>query len=231
MSTTHMRQEIEEIPAAVARLLYHGADELAEAGARLRAARPAVIATIARGSSDHAASFLKYAFELVAGIPVASIGPSVASVYGRELNLANGAAIAVSQSGKSPDIVSMAESARRNGAMTIALTNTPNSPLATASSIAIDLRAGEEKSVAATQSFVNSVVAGLALVAHASENGALHKALAALPRPSRPPSHAIGRHCSTALRVRPLSTSWAAARPRHRAGGRAQVQGDLRFAC
>ena len=64
-----------------------------------------MVATIARGSSDHAASFLKYAIELTAGVPVASIGPSIISIYGRELKLDDCAAIAISQSGKSPDIV------------------------------------------------------------------------------------------------------------------------------
>jgi glutamine---fructose-6-phosphate transaminase (isomerizing) len=181
MTASFMRQEIEEIPRAVARLLENGATQLAEAGAAVRDSKPVMIATIARGSSDHAASFLKYAFELAAGIPVASIGPSVASVYGREIAFRNCVAIAISQSGKSPDIVRMAESARKSGATTIALTNTPGSPLAAASNIAIDLLAGEEKSVAATKSFVCSVVAGLSLVAHATGNSNLQKALAGLP--------------------------------------------------
>ena len=78
-----------------------------------------MVATIARGSSDHAATFLKYAIELTARIPVASLGPSVMSIYGNELKLDQCAAIAISQSGKSPDIVAMAESARRNGALTL----------------------------------------------------------------------------------------------------------------
>lgn len=181
MTTTFMRQEIEEIPAAVARLLDRGAGQLDAAGDALRAARPVMIATIARGSSDHAASFLKYAFELVAGIPVASIGPSIASIYGRELELKGCAALAISQSGKSPDIVRMATSARANGAFTLALTNTPGSPLAEAADAPIDLLAGEEKSVAATKSFVVSIVAGLAVLARATQSDQLRHAVAELP--------------------------------------------------
>lgn len=181
MNVTHMRREIEEIPSAVARLLAEGKAELAAAGAALRDARPVMVATIARGSSDHAAAFLKYAFEIVAGIPVASIGPSIASIYDREIALANCAAIAISQSGKSPDIVAMANAARTSGAITVALTNTPGSPLATAATIAVDLRAGEEKSVAATKSFVSSVAAGLMLVAHTARDETLLIALADLP--------------------------------------------------
>jgi glucosamine--fructose-6-phosphate aminotransferase (isomerizing) len=176
-----MRREIEEIPAAVARLLETQRQPLADAGAALKAATPAMIATIARGSSDHAAAFLKYTIELTAGIPVASIGPSIASVYGRGVALKGSAAIAISQSGKSPDIVAMAQSAKDSGATVIALTNTPGSPLAAASTIAIDLAAGEEKSVAATKSFVNSVAAGLAIVGHATGNDALLRALTELP--------------------------------------------------
>jgi glucosamine--fructose-6-phosphate aminotransferase (isomerizing) len=181
VNTSYMRKEIEEIPSAVSRLLSDGEAELADAGAALREARPVMIATIARGSSDHAAYFLKYAFELVAGIPVASIGPSVASIYGREIALKHCAAIAISQSGKSPDIVRMLQSARAGGATTVAITNTPGSPLAAAADRAIDLRAGEERSVAATKSFVSSVVAGLALVANATGNADLLSALARLP--------------------------------------------------
>ena len=75
---THMRMEVEEIPDATRRLLTDSADQLKAAGAALRAKQPAMVATIARGSSDHASAFLKYAIELVAGIPVASIAARAA---------------------------------------------------------------------------------------------------------------------------------------------------------
>ncbi len=179
---TFMRQEIEEIPAAIARLLSDGRAALVEGGAALRARDPKMIVTIARGSSDHAASFLKYAIELLAGIPVASVGPSIKSIYGRELKLPGAAAIAVSQSGKSPDILAMAESARRNGALTFALTNTPDSPLAAGADHAIALHSGPEKSVAATKTFVASVVAGLGLVGNWLDDKALLAALDSLPQ-------------------------------------------------
>jgi glutamine---fructose-6-phosphate transaminase (isomerizing) len=178
---TFMRAEIEEIPVAVERFLADGKDIAAAAGAALRERDPVVVATIARGSSDHAASYLKYAIELTAGRPVASLGPSVMSIYGRELKLDHCAAIAVSQSGKSPDIVAMAESAGRNGALTISITNTPESPLAAASDYAIDLHAGAERSVAATKTFVSSVVAGLAVIAQWTGDRALQQAISVLP--------------------------------------------------
>lgn len=178
---THMRREIAEIPEAVARLLDQSGTALAEAGANLRRSQPRFLTTVARGSSDHAAAFIKYAVELTAGVPVASVGPSIASIYGAKLKLAESACLAISQSGKSPDIVSMAEGAREGGALTIAITNTAESPLAAASDHCIDIAAGIEKSVAATKTFVNSAVAGLALIGHWTEDERLLAALADLP--------------------------------------------------
>src|SRR5690606_8984321 len=127
---SHMRREIEEIPAAVRRFLEGPPAVLDAAAAALRQAPRPLVATIARGSSDHAAAFLKYAIELTLGVPVMSAGPSVASIYGRRLHLADGAAIAISQSGGSPDIVATTAAARAGGAITIAITNTATSPLA-----------------------------------------------------------------------------------------------------
>jgi glucosamine--fructose-6-phosphate aminotransferase (isomerizing) len=176
-----MRREIEEIPTAVERLLADGREALEAAGAALRERDPAVVVTIARGSSDHAAAFLKYAIELTARVPVASLGPSVVSIYGVDLRLHRAASIAISQSGRSPDIVLAAEAARRGGALTVALTNTPGSPLAAAADLDIDLCAGLERSVAATKSFVSSVAAGLAILARWTADRALLEALDRLP--------------------------------------------------
>ncbi|MGK9054351.1 SIS domain-containing protein [Neorhizobium petrolearium] len=178
---THMRQEINEIPEATARLLDRSAAELAAAGLALRAKDPAFLITIARGSSDHAATFIKYAVELTAGRPVASLGPSLASIYGAKLKLDGGAAIAISQSGKSPDIVAMAEAATKTGAVTIALTNTLPSPIASASAHAVDINAGPELAVAATKSFVNSIVAGLAILSEWVGDDGLKAAVRDLP--------------------------------------------------
>ncbi len=178
---TKMREEIDEIPVAAARLLERSAREIAEAGHALRERDPSVVVTIARGSSDHAAHFLKYAVELELGLPVASLGPSLASIYGAPMKLGRAAAFAVSQSGASPDIVAMAEGSRTGGALTIALINTVPSPLARAASLAIDIQAGPEIAVAATKSFVNSAVAGLAILAAWGGSAELGRAVAALP--------------------------------------------------
>src|SRR3954453_8744062 len=104
--------------------------EVTAAAGAGREADPRLVVTVARGSSDHAATYLKYAVELVAGIPVASVGPSVASVYGRRLRLDGPACLGISQSGQSPDIVEMMRGARVGGALTVAITNTAGSPMA-----------------------------------------------------------------------------------------------------
>ncbi|MBL0372321.1 SIS domain-containing protein [Rhizobium sp. KVB221] len=179
--TTHMRQEIDEIPQAVARLLQGSAASLKKAGHSLREKDPAFLITIARGSSDHAAHFIKYAIEQQAGRAVASIGPSLASIYGKSLRLDRAGAISISQSGKSPDIVAMAQSATASGALTIALTNTLPSPLAEASAHPIDINAGPELAVAATKSFVNSIVAGLAILAEWTADKELAHSINNLP--------------------------------------------------
>ena len=178
---TNMRREIDEIPEAAQRLLERSADQLKAAGAALRAKDPAFLVTIARGSSDHAALFLKYAVELQAGVPVASLGPSLASIYGAKLKLGGAAAIAISQSGKSPDIVAMAKAATDAGAVSIALTNTLPSPISEACTNPLDILAGPEIAVAATKSYVNSIVAGLAVLGEWTGDAALQRAVADLP--------------------------------------------------
>ena len=178
---TKMREEVLEIPAAVDRLLTHGAAELGAAAARVRDKDPKFLISVARGSSDHACTYLKYASELVLGLPMASVGPSVQSVYGVTLKGQESVCLAVSQSGQSPDIVRMTESLGASGALTIALTNNAQSRLAGAADVTLPLHAGPELSVAATKSFVTSVVAGLWLIAEVAEDADLLAALKDLP--------------------------------------------------
>lgn len=176
-----MRSEVAEIPEAAQRFLDASREALARAAADMRRIDPRMIATVARGSSDHAASYLKYAIEIEAGVPVASVGPSVASIYKRRLRLDNAACVGISQSGQSPDIVEMMRCAREGGALTLAITNSADSPLAAASDHALALHGGVERSVAATKTFVVSVLAGLALLAEWREDAELRAAVAGLP--------------------------------------------------
>jgi len=176
-----MADEIAEIPQAVARLADQGGAAIREAAAAARAFDPALIATVARGSSDHACTYLKYAAEIALGLPVASVGPSIASVYGAELRMGRALCLGVSQSGRSPDIVALLRAAQAGGALSVAISNHADSPLVSAAAHGIALHAGPERSVAATKTFVTSAVAGLSLLAEWKDDTALRSAIAALP--------------------------------------------------
>ncbi|MGB5837638.1 MAG: SIS domain-containing protein [Albidovulum sp.] len=176
-----MRREVLEIPAAVDRLLTVGNADMKRAAEALRERSPAFMVSVARGSSDHVATYFKYASELLTGIPVASVGPSVASVYKRKLKLAGSACVSVSQSGKSPDIVEMARVARECGALSFAMTNHSDSPLAQVSDHTLHLHAGPELSVAATKTFVTSAVSAIWLLAEFAGDDELLASIHTLP--------------------------------------------------
>lgn len=181
-SNSLMRDEILEIPDAVDRLLSRCAGDIASVSREIARLDPRFAVTVARGSSDHICTYLKYCSELLLAIPVASVGPSVASIYKAQMKLGGSVCLAVSQSGKSPDIVEMVRNAARGGALTVALTNDPVSPLAETSDHAIDICAGPERSVAATKTFVTSAVAGLLLLAEWKGDAELRQAIRNLPR-------------------------------------------------
>ncbi|HCQ64503.1 MAG TPA: aminotransferase [Rhodobacteraceae bacterium] len=180
-TATQMRREIEEIPDAVARLLDEGANDTRAVAAEIARRDPRFLISVARGSSDHACTYLKYASELLFGLPMASVGPSVASIYGAPLKANGTLCLAVSQSGQSPDIVDLARNTRESGAFTVAITNDTGAPLAGAASATLGLHAGPELSVAATKTFVTSLVAGLWLMAEWKRDKVLLEAIHALP--------------------------------------------------
>ncbi|QMU57014.1 MAG: SIS domain-containing protein [Boseongicola sp.] len=179
---TNMHREIRQIPDAVEDLLTNGAQHVRDAAKALAECDPSVVISVARGSSDHAATYFKYASELVAGVPVASVGPSIASIYGHKLRLAQSACLSISQSGKSPDIVAMADMAARQGALSLALTNHTDSDLAKVSSHTLNLHAGVEQSVAATKTYVNSAVSAVWLLAEWQKDVDLVAAIHDLPQ-------------------------------------------------
>ena len=180
-ASTFMALEVAEAGAVVARMLAANQDETREFAARLRARDPRVVVTIARGSSDHCALYLKYLVEIGLGVPCASMGPSIASLYNAPLRLPQALAVSISQSGRSPDIVEMQRAARRAGALTLAFVNDETSPLAADPDCLLPLRAGPERSVAATKSMIAGLAAGASLVAAWSHDGALADGLAQLP--------------------------------------------------
>ncbi|HXH16926.1 MAG TPA: SIS domain-containing protein [Sphingomonas sp.] len=173
--------EAAEASAAVARLLSANRDALAELGDRLRAAPPSVVVTCARGSSDHAATYGKYLIETLLGIPVASAAPSVSSVYAAPMAPGTALVMAVSQSGRSPDLLATVAAYRDAGAHVIAFVNDESSPLAEMADTMIALKAGPEKSVAATKSYICALAAFAALTAAWSQNALLAEAVDVLP--------------------------------------------------
>lgn len=177
-----MAREAAEAPDAVARFLDRNARALQELGARLRRDGPPVVLTSARGSSDNAAGYFKYLCEIVTGVPCASVGASVVSVYGGTLKAQGALCLTISQSGQSPDIVALQRAASQAGAVTVALVNVADSPAAQTADICLALHAGEERSVAATKSFIVSCAAAAAIVAQWSGDADLLKAVERLPQ-------------------------------------------------
>jgi glucosamine--fructose-6-phosphate aminotransferase (isomerizing) len=182
---TLMYAEAGEAAAVVERQIALNDGIVDALGRRLRARPPRFVATCARGSSDHAATYAKYALETQLGIVTASASPSVESVYAAPLHLEGALFVAISQSGKSPDLVRSAEAAHRAGAEVVALVNVEDSPLAEAADIVIPLRAGAERSVAATKSYLGTLAAILHLVARWKDDAALLDAMHALPEALR----------------------------------------------
>ena len=179
--STKMFQEAGSSALLVAQQLAANEALAAELGALLRGKKPRAVITIARGSSDHATTFARYLIETHLGILTSSLAPSISSVYEARLDLENVLCLAVSQSGKSPDLIKSVETAKAAGAFVIALVNAPDSPLEALADRTIPLMAGPELSVAATKSFIMTLTAVLQLVAEWSANAALAEAVSVLP--------------------------------------------------
>ena len=178
---TLMFSEAAEAADAVARLLAANQAALSALGERLRAAPPAVVVTCARGSSDHAATYGKDLIETLLGIPVASAAPSVSSVYAAPMAPGAALVIAVAQSGRSPDLLATVSAYRTAGAHVVAFVNDETSPLAEMADTMIALKAGPERSVAATKSYICALAAFAALTAEWSQNAALADGVRTLP--------------------------------------------------
>jgi glucosamine--fructose-6-phosphate aminotransferase (isomerizing) len=164
-------QEIREQPDALRSLLAH-ADEYAAAASAIAARRPPLIRLAAHGSSDNAASFGVYAFGLLPGWVAMRDSITLSVYYGADLDLPGSVAIALSQSGRTPDVVEYVVQARRRGALTVAITNDPSSELGRAAEITLPLAAGPERAIAATKTYVNQLAALLLLAGHIAGRGA-----------------------------------------------------------
>ena len=176
-----MLEETRFAPRAVAEMLETNLDKYWALGAALRKTPPGGIVTIARGSSDHAAAYLAYLLTVRSGRLVTSLPMSLITLYHAPLMADRLLAIAVSQSGRSPDVVEPIRELRKGGAITAAILNDVASPLGETAEWVLPLHAGAELSVAATKSFICSLVAGARLAAHWCECEDLVEGLNSLP--------------------------------------------------
>src|SRR5437879_1496400 len=168
-----MARETAEIPAAATRLLAR-TDVFAAIAERIEQAKPRIVVFCGRGSSGHVGVYLRYLFEARLGLLASAAAPSVVTAYQRPPEMRDALFVVVSQSGRSPDLISATEVARQSGALTLAIVNDENSPAAAASELVLPIGAGAEHSVAATTPVVRSIIARAGL-------------LPALPRDGDPP--------------------------------------------
>ncbi|MEO1089543.1 MAG: SIS domain-containing protein [Pseudomonadota bacterium] len=176
-----MLQETQAIPALVEHALGRQEPAIAAIAKRIAAFAPEGFCTVARGTSDHAAD---YALRLVAtttGLIGASLPPSLVTLADAPLQFERHLVLAISQSGRSPDVVEPMQAARAKGALTVAIVNDGASPLAKAAELVLEADAGTERSVAATKSFVLSLLQVVRLVAELTSDDGLRRSFSRLP--------------------------------------------------
>ncbi len=154
---TQMWDEIKEEPKVIETCFSRNRSLAVEIVEDIRQRNIDRIMIAARGTSDHAAVYAKYIMEIMLGIPVALAAPSIFTVYHRNLQLCNTLVIGISQSGKAADVLEVIKSANSAGALTVSITNYPDSPLALETKYHLDCSAGIEKSVAATKTFLAQI--------------------------------------------------------------------------
>ena len=197
---SQLAREIFAQPEALARFRAREGARTIDLGAQLGARRPAGLLIAARGSSDHAAVYAKYAFGARLGVPVALAAPSLITLYERAPRFDRWIALGVSQSGASPDVVRVIAEAREQGSATLAITDRPDSPLARAAEHVVLLGLGGERAVAATGSFTTTLFALAHLVS--GWNGEEDPALAAVPElalaalSAHPAARALAESCA-----------------------------------
>ncbi|MEZ0397268.1 MAG: SIS domain-containing protein [Anaerolineales bacterium] len=177
-----LHSEILEQPKCLGRLLEEGRAEAERIAAAIRGRSPRFVFLAARGTSDNAGRYANYLWGAQNGLPLALATPSLFTYYGQPPQLKDALVVGVSQSGKSPDIVSVIEEGRRQGCLTLSITNAPDSPLAQASEWVLDIRAGEEKAVAATKTYTTELLAIAMISAALRGDKALWRDLSQTPR-------------------------------------------------
>ena len=158
-----MYEEISETPDVFSRLINSEA-QFQQAAEKIKARNITNVIILARGTSDNAGHYLKFLIEVKLGLPVGLASPSSVSIYGAKVDFKDTLVIALSQSGRSPDLITFASAAKEGKALLITMTNNSDSPLANVGDLHIDLSAGPEIAVAATKSYSAELLASLLLV-------------------------------------------------------------------
>jgi glucosamine--fructose-6-phosphate aminotransferase (isomerizing) len=158
--------EIREQPAAASRLVDAAPTAFAALAEELQGRRPNFVLIAARGSSDNAALYAQYLFAVRNGLITALATPSTITLYGARPRMSDALVVGISQSGRSPDIVAVLAEARRQNAVTVAVTNDATSPLADVAAHVIDIQAGPERATAATKTYTTQLLA-MAGLSHA----------------------------------------------------------------
>lgn len=153
MNGALMAAEIKEQPEIFARILRDGRPSIHAIARAVAAHTPRFVLFVARGTSDHAALYAKYLVETRLGLPAGLVSPSTMTIYNARPDMRDVLVLAISQSGLSPDLLDPLTRARAAGAITVAITNAPESPLAAAAEYHLDVLAGPERAVAATKSY------------------------------------------------------------------------------
>lgn len=151
--------EINEQPECIENLLSSQGKNIGRVAAEIKKRGIEYVFLAARGTSDNAGRYANYLLGAMNGLPLALATPSLFTYYKKPPRLKNALVVGISQSGRSPDIVSVLEEGRRQGCMTLAITNEPKSPLARSSDFVLDVQAGAEKAVAATKTYTAELTA------------------------------------------------------------------------
>ena len=178
---SRLRQEIAEQPQVIARLLDEGWADTERVATAIRAFDPPFACIAARGTSDNAARYAQYLFGARLQLPVMLATPSLHTVYHSPPNLSRALVIGISQSGAAEDARRVLHDARGQGALTLAITNVADSPLAQTADFTLPLRAGEELSVAASKTYTAQLTVVAMLAAALADDGAMRGELANLP--------------------------------------------------
>jgi len=155
---SHMLEETRQQPETLTRILEHGLRAIRALTARFRGGRPRFIIIAARGTSDNAAQFGRYLIEITTGIPVSLAAPSIATLYHSHMDLRETLVVGISQSGESTDTNAVLAAAGERGAVTVGITNEARSAMARMADHALLVRAGKEKSVAATKTYTGQLL-------------------------------------------------------------------------